>query len=133
MFRLIGLFIVLAAAAGLPAQADHDRDRGAWGSLLPPELQRHDPADMPLRAPPVVVAPMFGHGHDNRVLPNVCLDAVETPDGWRRFYDSNCLLVRSDAIPDLPRSCRVRLLTWGDTRHGYDAQCLFDAGFRRAG
>jgi hypothetical protein len=134
MLRIVALFFILVSGAALPAQADHDTRRGDWGSFLPPRDHHGPDRDHdgpPYRAPPVVADPVIGLGHHGRSLPNICLQAVETPDGWRRLYDQDCLSGRSAVYFDLPRDCRVRLVTWGDTRRGYDAQCLFDAGFRR--
>ena len=112
----------------IPVRADHDHRPGSWGSLLPPRTHA-DSSGAPQFAPPVIV--------DRRPqradpLPNLCLQAVDTPDGWHRYYDSDCLYDQHVWLVDLPRDCRVRLTTWGGTRDGYDAQCLFDAGFRRA-
>ena len=128
MIGRIAILVFLLAGVALPARADHDHRPRTWGSLLP-QVHRGADAGAPRRAPPVVVAPLFG-GTGPRRLPNLCLQAVDTPDGWRRFYDAPCLLQHSRA-DDLPRACRVRLTTWGGVRQGYDAQCLFDAGFLR--
>ena len=128
MIRTIASLALLAAAIAAPAQADHDGRTGAWGSLLP--AVHHGPKDRtPMVAPPVVIAPLFGTIAPRR-LPNRCLQAVETPTGWQRFYDATCLIQHGQAH-DLPRACRVRLTTWGAVRQGQDAQCLFDAGFLR--
>ena len=125
--RFATLLLLLASLAA-PAQADHDGRTGTWGSLLPPV--HHGAYDhAPVLAPPVVVDPLFGAATPRR-LPNVCLQAVETPSGWRRYYDRSCL-GRHARADDLPRHCRVSLTTWGAVRRGYDAQCLFDAGYQR--
>ena len=127
MIARIALLICLVAGAAWPARADHDHQAGTWGSLLPPE-HPGDRGGVPMVAPPVVIAPLFDAAP--RRLPNLCLQAVDTPDGWRRFYDGACL-DRHGRAGDLPRVCRVRLTTWGAIRRGYDAQCLFDAGYLR--
>ena len=83
MIGRIAILVLLGAAAGLPARADHDHRQGAWGGLLPPVNHGTGPG-APMVAPPVVVDPLFGAA-TTRPLPNLCLQAVDTPDGWRRF------------------------------------------------
>ena len=132
MIRLISFSVLLSLGLAAPALADNDPID--WRSLFSTGTGQRG---VPLQAPPVVIAPPPAlpldpyPTHRRRSLPAACLDSVETPDGWRRFYDEGCLASFERRASDLPQSCRVRLLTWGDVRRGFDPACLRDAGYRQ--
>lgn len=79
-------------------------------------------------APPVLIDPPKP-AYDHRALPAQCLDKIETRYGRQAIYDTRCMSQFSNLVAQLPQGCRVRVVTWGATRDGYDAPCLRDRGY----
>ena len=65
------------------------------------------------------------------ILPRNCLTRVETRFGTHRMFGRRCLQRNDINLRSLPRDCAVRVRsTNGNTRRGFEPQCLREAGFR---
>jgi hypothetical protein len=66
-----------------------------------------------------------------RVLPDSCLETVRIEGRQVDLYHRGCL--RRGGYQDLPERCAVSYRTTSGRRHGYEARCLYRAGYRAEG
>jgi hypothetical protein len=64
-----------------------------------------------------------------RSLPRSCLTVVNTRRGDVRMFGRSCLQRNFARFHSLPNRCAIHVRGPNRTRHGFDPQCLRDAGF----
>lgn len=73
------------------------------------------------------------HRASRKLLPGQCLRSFETRRrGTVRMFGNRCLQRNFDYAQRLPQHCQTRVRTPNGKRHGYEARCLRDAGYRLA-
>tara|TARA_R110002049_G_scaffold44333_5_gene130041 strand:- start:91967 stop:92476 length:510 start_codon:yes stop_codon:yes gene_type:complete len=94
--------------------------------------RRHRPYVDPRPAPRRVDPKPLPRRVDRKLLPANCFRSFDTRRGKVQMFGQRCLENNYRYADRLPSFCAQRIQTNRGLRHGYDARCLRDAGYRLA-
>lgn len=121
------LGLLAAGAIGLAINNSRDNDKPTVTIQQTPRHANRNSRAQPRRDR----GPQVRHGRHADPLPSRCFRNIELNNGrTQSVFTSRCLDRRYDDANTLPRQCLTRLGGRDGSRHGYEATCLRNLGYR---